>query len=698
MEAVLVAPACVHYVLPRSQPVLPVSAAISEETSQLVTSRQPAHNEPRREVPQRDTPQRGFQLLRYFSIASGIAVFIVTMVLSWAYYLKEVDDNVGATELRNLGLATAIANTIRPAYDEFLFQHVRSGTPLPDDPRRKDLTETLKRVIHGIPVVKIKIYTIDGVTIFSTDGNELGVDKRLNPLFQNARVGRTASELTRRGEKSKSEDEVATFDLVSTYIPITEANGKVAAVFELYSDVSEAVQRIERASLRLLAGLALIFASLYGILLLIVGRADRILRRQYRELKRKEMQLAAKNNELQIEIASRREVEIALRYSEKAAAKANQAKTEFLSSVSHELRTPLHAILGFTQLLESEPTTPLAPTQKRFVDQILKAGRHLLTLINEILDLASIEAGKIRLSVEPVDVASVVAECLPLVQEIAGRRGVGVATPAGAGNLRVLADYMKLKQALLNLMSNGVKYNHDGGTVTVEVAAVAGGRVRISVIDTGIGIPEEKLGELFRPFHRLESTAQNVEGSGIGLALTRSLVHAMDGEIDVTSVPGRGSTFWMELPAASEMKAGVLGETPSKLELPVARGPGHEQCLLYVEDNPANVLVMEEIARRMSLRFLSAPDAESGIEIAVREKPDLIVMDINLPRMDGYGALAALNKNPATAEIPVMALSANAMDQDVMRGIAAGFVKYETKPYDLEDMTRKIRQLLSEEK
>ena len=194
------------------------------------------------------------------------------MVLSWAYYLKEVDDNVGATELRNLGLATAIANTIRPAYDEFLFQHVRSGTPLPDDPRRKDLTETLKRVIHGIPVVKIKIYTIDGVTIFSTDGNELGVDKRLNPLFQNARVGRTASELTRRGEKSKSEDEVATFDLVSTYIPITEANGKVAAVFELYSDVSEAVQRIERASLRLLAGLALIFASLYGILLLIVGR------------------------------------------------------------------------------------------------------------------------------------------------------------------------------------------------------------------------------------------------------------------------------------------------------------------------------------------------------------------------------------------------------------------------------------------
>ena len=641
--------------------------------------------------------RREFQLLRYFSIASGIAVLVMTLVLSWAYHLKEVGAQVESTEARNRMLALAFANAIRPEFDSFLYQEAGTAARGPQDPRTQQLRETLERMTRGIPVFKIKIFNIEGRTIFSTDGGELGEDKSMNPLFRIARNGKTTSELTHRGAAIISERRVAELDIVSTYIPIVGENGRIIAVFELYSDVTEALSGIEQASVRLVAGLALIFASLYGILLLIVGRADRILRRQYRELWSKQRLISAKNRELQIEIAGRHDMEMALRQSERAAAKANQAKTDFLSSISHELRTPLHAILGFTQLLESEPTAPLAPAQRRFVDQILKAGRHLLQLINEILDLASIEAGKIRLSVEPVEVSAVVAECLPLIQEMALKRGITVSAPESFGGMRVLADYMKLKQSLLNLLSNAIKYNLPEGKVHIDVRAVSDQRIRISVEDTGLGIPQSRLGELFQPFHRLDSGGQDVEGTGIGLALTRSLVRAMDGEVGVSSVELQGSIFWMDLPAAPPAGDCAAGARDSGAAAPSAlEVTGTGRSILYVEDNPANVLVMEEIARRMSVRFLSAPDAESGLVLAAREKPDLIVMDINLPGMDGFEALARLHQNPATAAIPVMALSANAMDQDVMRGIAAGFVQYETKPYDLDQMTRKLRTLLNE--
>ncbi len=466
-------------------------------------------------------------------------------------------------------------------------------------------------------------------------------------------------------------------------------------MFALYSDITAGVVGIEQANLRLLAGLIMLFACLYGVLLIIVGRADRILHGQYRELKRKEMQISNKNRELQVEIAARQEAEMALRESEKAAAKANQAKSQFLSSASHELRTPLNAILGFAQLLESEPTAPLVEVQRRFVDQILKAGRHLLALINEILDLASIEAGKLRLSVEPVDVATVVAECLPLIQAMALKNGIVITTPSAIAGLRVLADPMRLKQSLLNLLANAVKYNRPGGRVSVDVRIVADERIRISVEDTGVGIPESMHGDLFRPFHRLESSAQDVEGTGIGLALTQTFVTAMGGEIGVSSVLQQGSTFWIELPAAPEARSGAMLKESGPADEPAADITAYGHCLLYVEDSRANALVMEEIARRMSGRFISAPDAESGILLAAREQPDLIVMDIDLPRMNGYEALVCLRADPATAAIPVMALSANAMDGEVMRGIKAGFVRYETKPYEVEDMIRKIRQLLS---
>lgn len=635
-----------------------------------------------------------FHLLRFFAITSGIAIVVVALILSWAHYLEEVDDVVELIETRNATLARAFANSVRPEYDSLLFQDTaRSVAPLVD-PRVHKLHAALQQLSRGIPVVKIMIYNFDGRTVYSTDFKEIGDNKSPNPLFRQARGGKTVSELTRRGQKSESEGQVANFHLVSTYVPVAGADGRVAAVFELYSDVTAGVTRIERANLRLLAGLLALFACLYAILLLIVGRADRILRRQYRDLKRKEMENSANNRALQAEIAGRQEIEMALRDSEKVAARANQAKTDFLSNISHELRTPLNAILGFAQLLEFEPTAPLAPVQRGFVDQILKAGRHLLELINEILDLASIEAGKVRLSLEPVEVAAVLAECLPLIEAMALKNRIAIAVPSASGSLRVQADFIKLKQSLLNLLTNAVKYNRAGGKVTVDLRSVPNQRIRISVEDTGIGIQESMLGDLFRPFHRIASKGLEVEGTGIGLALTRSIVIAMGGEIGVSSVWQQGSTFWIELPAAPGPERRRSRGAYPPTEAPVATGVPREHCILYVEDNPGNVLVMQEIARRMSVRFLSAPDAESGIALAARGMPDLIIMDINLPGMSGYEALFCLRQNPATAAIPVMALSANAMDRDVMRGLEAGFVRYETKPYLVEDMMRKLRQLL----
>ena len=367
-----------------------------------------------------------------------------------------------------------------------------------------------------------------------------------------------------------------------------------------------------------------------------------------------------------------------------AADKANLAKSEFLSSMSHELRTPLSAILGFAQLMDSASPQPTL-SQKRSIDQILKAGWYLLDLINEILDLALIESGKLSLSMEPMSLVDVMHECRAMIEPQAQKRGIRVSFPSFEGDCHVYvhADCTRVKQILINLLSNAIKYNNVGGTVAVDCVADTPGRIRVCVKDNGDGLTPQQITQLFQPFNRLgrESTAE--EGTGIGLVMAKRLVELMNGAIGVESTVGAGSTFWIELNLTDEpQRAAPEPLTTITPAHGTARAPS--RTLLYVEDNPANLLLVEDlIARRPDIRLLSAMDGIRGVEIARNALPDVILMDINLPGISGIAAMQILAEDPATAHIPVVALSANAMPRDIERGLEAGFFRYLTKPINV---------------
>ncbi|MDP3539469.1 MAG: PAS domain S-box protein [Azonexus sp.] len=373
---------------------------------------------------------------------------------------------------------------------------------------------------------------------------------------------------------------------------------------------------------------------------------------------------------------------------------ANLAKSDFLSSMSHELRTPLGAILGFAQLIESGTPQP-TPNQKRSVDQILKAGWYLLELINEILDLAVIESGKLSLSIESVSLAEVLHECEAMIEPQAEKRGISVVFAKLEEVYFVKADRMRVKQILINLLSNSIKYNKAGGTVTVMCSMSQPDSIQISVRDTGDGLSADWLAQLFQPFNRLGQKANVEEGTGIGLVVCKRLVELMAGEIGVESTVGVGSVFWIKLKLTDEPKS--TGHEDDAVVLDRLQNHGGEQryTLLYVEDNPANLMLIEDIiARRLDIRLLSAKDGNAGVELARKALPDVILMDINLPGISGIKALEILANDSLTAHIPVIALSANALPRDIQRGLAAGFVGYLTKPIKIVELMQTLDQAL----
>ncbi len=383
--------------------------------------------------------------------------------------------------------------------------------------------------------------------------------------------------------------------------------------------------------------------------------------------------------------SARKQVELELQNARAVAEKASLAKSDFLSSMSHELRTPLSAILGFAQLMETGSPLP-TPSQKRSIDQILQAGWYLLELINEILDLALIESGKLSLSLEPSALADVLLECEAMIGPQAQKRDISVTFPKLEIPYFVKADRTRVKQVLINLLSNAIKYNVVGGKVVVGCDENTPGRIRICVTDTGAGLSSEKLAQLFQPFNRLGQEANGEEGTGIGLVVCKRLIDLMGGAIGAESTVGKGSGFWIELNLSAEPQLAVGAAEPRAVAQAHVKSHAPLRTLLYVEDNPANLMLVEDlIARRPDIRLLSASDGSRGIETARASLPDVILMDINLPGISGIKAMRILAEDPKTARIPIVALSANAMPRDIEKGLEAGFFRYLTKPIKVNE-------------
>jgi PAS domain S-box-containing protein len=398
------------------------------------------------------------------------------------------------------------------------------------------------------------------------------------------------------------------------------------------------------------------------------------------------------------DITARKQAEVALIAARDEAERANRAKSEFLSRMSHELRTPLNAILGFGQLLQRDAAEPLRREQALRVEQILRGGHHLLALINEVLDLARIEAGTLPLSLEPVDVQALVEECLRLMQPTARAHAVQLALVSAPGSAGLaLADATRLRQVLLNLVSNAIKYNRAGGAVRLSCGRSDAG-VSLEVADDGPGLDEAQQQRLFRAFERLEAAGTAIEGAGIGLALSKSLVGLMQGEIGVHSTPGVGSRFWVRLQPAAP-----VGAAPAVATLPavavaspaVPAAPPAPCRVLYIEDNPVNQLLMEGmLAHRPGTTLTLADLPEPGLAMARSQQPDLVLLDIQLPGMSGYEVLRALRADPLTRAIPVIAVSANAMSDDLAQAREAGFDDYLTKPLDLARLLEALDRAL----
>ncbi|HEX2875212.1 MAG TPA: ATP-binding protein [Polyangiaceae bacterium] len=374
---------------------------------------------------------------------------------------------------------------------------------------------------------------------------------------------------------------------------------------------------------------------------------------------------------------------------------SSQAKTEFLSSMSHELRTPMNAILGFAQLLLRDKREPLSPRHRERVEYVLLGGEHLLRLIDEILDLSRIESGKIPISTEAVALSDLLPVVAATLGPLANTRSISLEVVGLTDELTpVAADRVRLKQILINLGSNAIKYNRDGGRVVFRVTPTERAALRIAVEDSGHGIPADKQSKLFQPFQRAGQEAGPIQGTGIGLAISRQLAELMQGRMGFESEHGVGSTFWVEVPIHT-------APSPAPRATPEARSENARfdalsgKLVVYVEDNPANVAFMQELCDMLEgVRLLVAGTAEAGLSLVARERPDLIVMDINLPGMSGREALVELKRQPWTGTIPIIALSAAASARDRREGTHAGFDAYLTKPVNVDEFLSTVQLLL----
>ncbi len=529
-----------------------------------------------------------FKLRKFFSIISAIVLLAATILMAAAYRHVTINQLIAHGESSNTALAGALANSIWPKFSDHLTSMSgRTGDELRAHPKTEQLHRTVLAQLHGLSVVKIKIYDITGLTVFSTQASQMGDDKSNNTGFLSAMSGTIASELTHRDTFSAFEQMIEDRDVLASYIPIRGSNGEIQGVFELYGDVTPLVQNINEVKLSIIIASILIFCILYFTLYLVVFHADKTLKRQHadlfegrqalakindelalqieiritaeEELRRfngeleelvrlRTAELQSKNSALQEEVKRRASAEHEFIRAKDAAEKANRAKSEFLANMTHELRTPLNAIIGYTELMQEESEDREDPTLKDDLAKVRNAGNHLLGLVNNVLDLSKVEFGKIELNIQEASLAALLADIGDTVQPLFAENGNAFEI-ANTTTLDVFfTDSQKLRQALLNLLGNAAKFTTDG-RVRLEVTQEADGWINFIVSDTGVGMSADQLDRILEPFTQGEAgISLSNGGTGLGLTITKSFSELLGGELDVESTPGHGSRFTIRLP------------------------------------------------------------------------------------------------------------------------------------------------------
>ena len=472
-----------------------------------------------------------YKLLRYFSIAS-LMLFAAAVVMMVSFYRPlEIRQLVELTENQNEVLTRAISNVIWPKYANHLINSAnKSPDQLRNCPATEDIQATLEDMTDGLPILKVKIYNLDGLTVYSSQLSQIGEDKNGNTGYEAAREGLPASNLVHKNNMTSFSGEVWKRDVVESYVPILSEDGQPLAVFELYTDVTEELKILENGIWQLGVGLVGIFIVLYTLLYFIVWHADKILVRQYGEIQRSRESLQSKNEEL-----------LVLR---DRALQGSRAKSQFLANMSHELRTPLNSIIGFSSYLKEAPLGPLGHQKyDEYLTDVHDAGRYLLDLVNDILDVSAIEAGALDLQEDNIHLQAAVDTALRIVQPIAEKEGVHLASALGAETPDLLADERRLRQILLNLLSNAIKFTPKGGAVTVSAHLQNDGGLMVTVRDTGIGMSPEEIRKALNLFGQIDSGLDRKhEGSGLGLPLVSGLMGLHGGRMEIDSLRKKGTT------------------------------------------------------------------------------------------------------------------------------------------------------------
>jgi signal transduction histidine kinase/CheY-like chemotaxis protein len=437
------------------------------------------------------------------------------------------------------------------------------------------------------------------------------------------------------------------------------------------------------------------FMAAYFVVSLLMYTYETIRAEYEQQIARNTNEILEANQRLSLEVEERKKTEEALGIAKLEAEQANRSKTEFLSKMSHEFRTPMNSILGFSQLLDTDTVEPLSDSQRESVAEIMTAGKHLLALINEVLDLARIEAGRMQIHLQPTDIRPLVSDAIAGVKPLANEKRLRIHDEISNGPARyVSADPNRLKQVILNLLSNAIKYNHDEGLIRMEGCNTDDGRVTVSVTDTGIGIPEDRQKLVFKPFRRLSTGEESIEGTGIGLTISRQLMTLMGGSIRLKSTPGLGSCFTIELPASDPLVSDDRSDTDHAHE-PPSESSARTGTVLYVEDDLSNLALVEHILlRRPGIRLIHAAQGHLGVELAQAHNPDLVLLDIRLPDISGIEVLDTLKSNDATSAIPVVIVTASAMPHEKEELLGKDIEAYLTKPLDVHLFLQTLDRIL----